>query len=242
MKKSWLSDQKYQQFGYRDDIPLMCLKFSDTEENIKNIKNGTMYMNSLDFFANLKPCNGMSDELEGGRIEADGKINYNKIFSCSHMLCFVGLNLEHFLVTKTDSKGCPQKIKIDSDRFDLSKMKEEFGEYFIPLWYDKLSDGFIKYCNQNKIVGKLRNVLYIDILRPENKKIMDEMFDSNDIDFCYMKREKFSNQQEIRMLLLDGRKSNTEAITIELGNEIAGFETGVNPTDLLTHGLIVTYK
>ncbi|EID0923314.1 hypothetical protein LA375_002874 [Listeria monocytogenes] len=237
MKKSWLSE--YTKFGVNNELPIMCLKFSDTREYIENIKNGIMYMNSLDYFAKLKPRSGMSDNLEGGRIKANGDIEYKDIFICSHMLCFVGLFPKHFLVLELNSEGCPHKIKIDSDRFDLNKMKKEFGEYFIPFLYNELSAGFKKYCHQNNTVGDLEKVLYLDISRPENKKIMDELFDRDDIAFCYMKRKKFSNQQEIRMLLLDGKKKNTEAITINLAKDVSVFGTGVNPTDLLMQGLTI---
>lgn len=239
MKVKYLSE--YEHLGVQNDIPLMCIKFSKNEKNIEQMRRGIMYMNALENFAKPSPSSGMYDELEGGRRKADGTIEYNDFYKYSHMLCFVGLFPNRFIVTEC-SNGVPTKIRIDKDKFDFKKMKEEFGRYFIPLWYQNLQDSFKKYCDNNKVFGLLQPVIYTDNLEPEDKKRMDGLFDVNDPEYCFYKRKEFENQNEIRMIYFDAKEKNAQGKEYFLGESAVKFLVSPECADILNQDLHVEIR
>lgn len=186
------------------------LKFGK-KGNLLKLQNGLVYMKESNYYRKLEKTTGkvgMGDKYDSCRVQRDVEIwvdevklpNVDWLAQSSNLdektpiFCCMYINEDDFIFDVNK-----KEYVLNSQRFNIEVLKEEFGEYVLVIPYPEYFIERIRaYCDCNELDLRFKKIMYVDY---ENENNEWKKYYKNDLSQFFIKDKKFSYQKEFRIIL-----------------------------------------
>lgn len=211
------------------DRPLFYIKFTSREEWAKDLLDGNIFMNKVQYYRDLESKSGVKGqgdikELKANIVDVELQLKNDEMNICIPMqsknlefeyeddknkpvFCITGLTIDDMIINSYNESSVNVSLPYGED--DIELLKSEFGEFVVIL-------------NPNKFENAIRKTLDLgdkgwifNKVRYRGKNALDriESFSEESPERFLYKDTPFSHQKEYR-LVIDENIESTKVISI----------------------------
>ena len=200
--------------------PIFYLKFSEKEAWVKDVQNGKLFMNTVQYFRDLEEK--MLITGQGDKYELKQKLELKKVRiidketdtlvisipsskaileikddDSAYLFCMMGITLEDLEIIEYDNKSARFKLPFLED--NIEKIKNDFGENVIMIGGMEFRKTIYKKINEEKIEAVFGSVTYCE----HNTKQRVDAYNKQLGERFLYKDPKLDYQKEERLVVRD---------------------------------------
>lgn len=229
---------------------ILLLKFTDKESYAKDILNGNLYMNTVQYYRNLEEeykIKGLGDKDEVKQVFAFEELNlipnnqnlmgnneslkfkkakgkfYFKEDSIIPMYCMMGLTIDDFEICEVENNIA--KLRINLENLNIDRMVQDFGQYVSIINYPEFKKRIIGRCEEDNFYCEYGVVNYCE---ENNLEKINSYIEGSTKRFLY-KDLFFEYQKEFRWVILG--KDINESHFYNIGS-LEGIVTNIMTRDI----------